>query len=321
MRSIKPDKTTEARKQLGLFILSSVLFGVAVGLFTDSLPMLIPASITPYVLIAAIMAFIILGFVAFKIMIPPLTIKDSIYCYLLYDKQQGQALIFSNSNYEFLTNAYYALEELFKVNPDRKTELQNQDILSPIFKDLIFYSILSWIGFIVNRRHIIYAMRSEVPRPPKLHYNVKRVHEFSMKEMITPLDNIFTQLPQLQLMFNMAKLPKGMNIDIKENEVILHNRYVKIAISFRLGAGGLQGHDIRIAKLLKIDPKRNHNIAFQASFINFEANFNPLTMLLPQSDLYWEYTQELLKNLYLNYDIDAVLKDIKDELIWEKLTT
>lgn len=321
MQSIKPDKTSEARKRLGLFILSSVLFGVAVGLFTDSLPVLIPASIMPYVLIAAIMAFIILGFVAFKIMLPPLTIKDSIYCYLLYDKQQGQPLFFNDTSYEFLINAAFALKELFKANPNKKTEFQNPSVQSPIFKDLTFYSILSWIGSIVNVVYIFYAMRSDVPRPPKLHSDTKRVHEFSMKEMIAPLNNMFTQLPQLQLMFNMAKLPKGMNIYVKDDKVILYNWYVKITMSFRLGNGGLQGHDIRIAKLLKIDPKRNHNIAFQASFINFEANFNPLTMLLPQSDLYWGYTQELLKNLYLNYDIDAVLKDIKDELIWEKLTT
>ena len=78
MQSDKPDKTSEARKQLGLFILSSVLFGVAVGLFTNSLPTLIPTSINSYVLGFAIIAFVILGLVAFKIMVPPLTMKDSI---------------------------------------------------------------------------------------------------------------------------------------------------------------------------------------------------------------------------------------------------
>ena len=320
MQSIKPDKTSEARKRLGLFILSSVLFGVAVGLFTDSLPVLIPASIMPYVLIAAIMAFIILGFVAFKIMLPPLTIKDSIYCYLLYDKQTGQPILL-NVNYPFLTNTYHALEELFKTNPNMKTKLQNQQLQSTIFKDLIFYSILSWIGDIVNRTHIFYAMRSDAPRPPKLHYDTKRVHEFNMKEIIAPLNNMFTQVPQLQSMFAMAKLPKGMNISIKEDAVILHNWYVKIHMSFRLGASGLQGHDLRFAQLLKIEPAKNQNIAFQVAFINFEASFNSLTMLFPQSDLYWDYTQELLKNLYLNYDAESLLKDIKDGLIWKKLTT
>lgn len=314
-------EVSEAKKNIILFMLSSVAFGVVFSFLTWAFPFLIPNWFSPqWGFGISLIVLIILGIFVYRIMIPPLVIKDTVNCYLAYNLKTGNVLSPISLNYHYWFTASYAFDQLANVKSEYRTILNNNiDLESSIFKQYMVYAILSWLGKLPSIS-LFSANRNFVPAAPKIfadtNEKMKRIHhEFFTNE----IKNEFVKIPTLKSLFHYIMLPRNFSLLVADDKVILKNNYVTIEISFKTYSW-FRGMDLRLCDLLKIPENEYENYGSLSSVIIFNAKLNPVYALFPKADKYWTFVKDIKENLRLEYDYPALLSDLKESLIWKSLT-
>ena len=314
-------EVSDAKKNIILFMLSSVAFGIVFSFLTWALPSFIPNWFSPQLgLVISLIALVGLGAVVYRIMIPPLVIKDSINCYLAYNLKNGTVLSPISLNYHYWFSASYAFDELSKTKPEYKSMLNsNIDLENIIFKQFMLYAILSWLSKLPSVS-LFSANRNFVPAAPKLYSDVnekmKRIHHAFLTNKIT---NEFVKIPSLITLIPYIMLPRSFILSVFDDRMIIKNNYVTIEISFKTYSW-FRGLDIRLCDLLKIPENEYENYGSLSSVILFNAKLNPIYALFPKADKYWNFVKDAKENFRLEYDYPALLDDLKESLVWKSLT-
>jgi len=321
MHKLDEREVSKAKENIILFMLSSVAFGVVFSFLTWALPSLIPAWFSPLIaLIISLVALVGLGILVYRIMVPPLVIRDSIDCYLVHNMKKGTVIFPSSLNYNYWFSASSAFGQLAESKPEYKNVLNsNIDLQSNIFKQFLLYAILAWLGKLPSIS-LFSTNRNYVPSPPKIFSDItekmKRIHYAFFTHKIS---NEFVKIPNLMMFLHFIMVPRSFNISIFDDKVILKNNYVTIEITFRTFSW-FNGVDLRLRDLLKIPDNEYEDYGSLSSVIIFNAKLNPIYALFPKADKYWNFVKDAKENLRLEYGYSALLDDLKETLVWKNLT-
>ena len=314
------EEVSKKRRELILFIFSAVIFGFVLSILSWALPYFIPSWLSPLnTLIISLFVLILLGYFSFRLIIPPLQIKDIVDFCLIQDMKQKSIFNSTGIYYTFLSHADHAFQELKKKNPEYNEILGKPlKFEDKILHDLMIYLIIYWLVILPAFVRIFAFRRS--PRPPRLYFDIeekmKNVHiKYYAKNL---KDNIFLNISSIREMIKTIRLPRNMKISIEENKIVLQNRYIKITITFAFYEW-FRGIDLRLQHFLNLTDEETKTLGTLVGGIHFEAKFKPWAILIPSADKYYYFAKEMLKNLHDNYSWSACLEDLKESLLWKHL--
>lgn len=318
---MESQELAKTKKDVVLFVLSSLVFGLVLSFLAWAIPSFIPQWFSPsYVLFGSIVLLLILGLIAFRLLVPPMKIQDTAQCYLAYDMEKNETLYSEMLNYDFWNIASMGFYELRTSKSEYKDALQHQlDLRGNLLKQFMIYSIVNWLT-LLPATTLFASYRTKVPSPPRLYQDPnQKMRTIPYASYIGEVKNEFLELPFFKARsLSSIKLPRSIRLQLNENGVTLRNRYVTIMIGFQ-AYQQIAGVDLRIEKLLGLEKGKNRVMSISA-VITFDAKPNAFWWMLPKANSYWNFAKETFENLKGHYDWGCLLDDVKETLTWKKLT-
>jgi len=313
---------SETRRNIVLFMLSSVVFGIVLAFLSWSIEYLIPSWLSPWhILGISVVSLLALGFVAFRLMIPPLRVTDTIDCYMVQDMKTSLVLSPSLVHYDFWHVAAYAFQELIKADVRHSDFLRQPiDLHSKLLKQFMMYAILKWLGRLPGVT-MLAALRTRVPIPPRIYRDrnekMRNTHPLYYTKAIC---NSFLNVQSLKdTAWPPIRLPRNMKLEVSNERVVMSNRYVRIEITSEIYQWS-RGMDLRMRKMLRLTDDENQSLGSLSAAIRFDARLSLHYAIFPRSERYWEFAKDTLENLRAEYDWGLFLEDVKEFLTWESLT-
>jgi len=313
---------SETRRNIVLFMLSSVVFGVVLAFLSWSIGYLVPSWLSPWhVLFVSVASLLALGFVAFRLMIPPLRVTDTIGCYMVQDMKTSQVLSPSLVHYGFWHVAAYAFQELIKADLRHSDFLRQPiDLDSKLLRQFMMYAILEWLGRLPAVT-MLAALRTRVPILPRIYRDrnekMRDIHPLYYTRAIS---NSFLNVQSLKdAALPPIRLPRNMKLEVSDKRVVISNRYVRIEITPEVYQWS-RGMDLRMQKMLKLTDDETESLGSLSAAIRFDARLSLHYAIFPRSEKYWEFAKDALENLRAEYDWGLFLEDVKEYLTWESLT-
>lgn len=313
---------SRVRNNIALFMLSSVVFGVVLGFLSWSISQILPSWVrAEYVLVLSILSLLLLGYVAFRLIIPPMKIDYAVDCYLMQSMKTGDLLTPITMYYPFSFVAANAFQELGKALPEYKDLLkQPLDLQGVPIKHFMLYSILAWLSKLPAAT-VFAAYRITVPRPPRIYQDPKEKMQTVHHTLYARnLSNIFVGVPSLrESLVSHLTLPRSMRLDIKDDKVTLRNRYLRIEISYQ-AYQWFRGLDARLLNILAIGKEEMESYGSVSAVIRFQASLSAPWTLLPKANVYWNFAIDVLENMRVEYSWTTMMNDMKEWLTWETLS-
>lgn len=319
---MEAQELAKTKKDVVLFVLSSLVFGLVLSFLAWAIPSFIPQSLPPaYVLIGSIVLLLILGIVAFRLLVPPIKIQDAAQCYLAYDMEKNEPLYSEMLNYDFWNIASMGFYELRTSKPEYKDALRHQlDLRGNLLRQFMIYTIVNWLT-LLSATTLFASYRTKVPDAPRLYQDPnQKTRTIPYASYIGEVKNAFLELPFFKgTSLSNIKLPRSIRLQLSENGVTLRNRYVTIVIGFQ-SYQQIAGVDLRVEKLLGLEKGKNRVMSISA-LITFDAKPNAFWWMLPKANSYWNFARDMVENLKGHYDWRCLLDDVKETLTWKNLTS
>jgi hypothetical protein len=307
------------KKDIILFAFSSIVFGIVLSFLAWAIPFFVPSWLLPsYVLTASIILLLILGGVAFRLLMPQIRIQDAVDCYFVYDTKRNEVLYSTMLNYGFWNVASEYFHKLMSSKSEFKDLLRRPlDLRDNLLMQFMIFAIVHWL-VLIRYTTFFEANRLAIAIPPRIFHSSEEMQRIDYTTF--SLKNVFLEL-------NTAKggplssvmLPRSVRLEVTEDGVTLRNRYLTVALGFYL----LQqspGVDVRIENLLGLEKGNAGRYYGISAAITFDARLNTFWWILPKAKTYWTFAKDLNNNLRVQYGWSLMLNDAKEALIWETLT-
>jgi hypothetical protein len=311
------EEISKKRKELVLFIFSAVVFGLVLSFLSLSLPYLIPEWVSPSAMfIASLFALVLLGLISFKLIVPPLQIKEVVDFCLIQNMEQKSIFTPIKPYYNFWFDAGIAFGDLVREKPEYEELLEKPfELRNEVLRDLVIYLLLCWLSQLPAST-IIFDFRRP-PAPPKLYSDEnEKMRNIHVSYFANNLKNVFLEIPSLRESVQVIRLPRNMDINVEKDKITLWNRYVKITLTFAFYRW-FRGIDLRLKRLFSLTDEEINVLGTLFGGIQFEAQFKPLAMVMPTADKYYSFAKDMLENLRRNYSWSACLDDLKEFIFWD----
>ena len=112
--------------------------------------------------------------------------------------------------------------------------------------------------------------------------------------------------------------PKKTKIQVKNGEVILDHKMMKITIAIMFNQW-LRGLDFRINHLLNIHDEKDEQYPTISRTIIFKADFKLRAIFSRKADNYYDYVKKMAENLRSNYGWSRFIENLKEAAYWQHI--
>jgi len=306
------EEISEKRRKLVLFILDAVIFGFVLSALSWVIPIFVPSSWASIILALCILLLIFLGWLTFKLIVPPMRIRETVFCCFIQNMKEGSVVVLDLPVwYQFSVVGAEAFTQLVERKPEYKEKLKESlDPKDKILRDFGIFAIIEWLAHL-GAISISFAGYRRPP-PVVIYKGLRKVGELP-KGLLE--ENVF--LSSIQPTFPIS-IPKNVRIQLENGAVILNDRLMKITIAVNFSSWS-RGVDLRLQHLLHISDEERMNYGTMVGRITFDAEFKAWSMFSPKADKYYTFAKEMLENLRLNYGWSEYIEDLKESVFWKHI--
>jgi len=303
------EEISEKRRKLVLFILEAIGFGFVLSALSWVIPIFVPSSLAPLILVLCILSLILLGWLTFKLIVPPMRIKETVPCCFIQNMKEGSVVVLEPVWYQFSEVASLAFTQLVERKPEYEEKLKKPiELKDKILRDFGIFAIIEWLAHLGA---VIVPFAGYKRLPPRVIFKGEREVGELPKELID--ENAFLRI--IKPTFPIS-IPKNAKIQVENGAVILNNPFMKITITINFSSWR-RGFDLRLQHLLHISDEERMNYGTIMGAITFDAEFKAWSMFYPNPDKYYTYAKDMLENLRLNYGWSEYIEGFKESVFWK----
>jgi len=289
-------------------MLDAVIFGFVVSALSWVFQVFVPISYVVIILGICILCLMLSGWLTFRLIVPPMRIKETVLCSLIQNMKEGSVEILEPNWYEFSVVAASAFTQIGQQKPEYKEKLKTAiDLKDDVLRDFGIFAMIEWLTKLSTIIISFSGYRRTTPRVIP-----KGIDTGNLPKELTE-ENVF--LKNIELIPPPINIPK---IRVENDTIILNNPPMKISITINFHSWR-KGLDLRIQHLLQIPDKERENYGTISGQIIFDAEFDWWSIFSRRADEYYILAKKMVENLRCSYGWSEYIEDLKESFFWKHL--